>query len=619
MITHRLLQRLVLGFVFLFPHISSSQANWWKDAVFYEVFVRSFYDSNGDGKGDINGLIEKLDYLNDGNPSTQTDLGVTALWLMPIMPSPSYHGYDVTDYYGVESDYGNRQAFKNLIDSAHARGIKVIIDLVMNHSSSSHPWFQSALGSVNSPFRDYYIWEDSNPGFTGPWGQTVWHPRNGKWNYGIFWNEMPDLNYRNTSVQTEMKTVARFWTDSMHVDGFRLDAIQYLVEDGTQLAGTPETFAYIEDWSSNFKSVHPEVMTVGEIWSPTAVGVPYVQDGRLDMCFEFDLAESIISSLLANSPNTFQNMMNTVNSSFPESRYGTFLTNHDINRSFDQLGQNTNKAKLAAAVYLTLPGTPFIYYGEEIGMTGTGNDETKRKPMQWSNLANAGFSWGTPWEPLASNYNLVNVAVQQQDNTSLWHTYQQFISIRKENTALRKGAYKVMADVNTELIGYARYTNDELLLVIHNFTGNDVSNAAFALGTTNLPEGNYAVIDLLHPEDQLATVTLGAGGNITNYEPGVEIEAYGTRILSVQIAPGFNTISANELIRIYPNPTSDILHIQSTQSKKLELILLFDTQGKLLLSSKQSNFSVKSLPAGKYIVQVKFEHEQTLVSTFIRE
>lgn len=144
MITHRLLQRLVLGFVFLFPHISSSQANWWKDAVFYEVFVRSFYDSNGDGKGDINGLIEKLDYLNDGNPSTQTDLGVTALWLMPIMPSPSYHGYDVTDYYGVESDYGNRQAFKNLIDSAHARGIKVIIDLVMNHSSSSHPWFQSA-------------------------------------------------------------------------------------------------------------------------------------------------------------------------------------------------------------------------------------------------------------------------------------------------------------------------------------------------------------------------------------------------------------------------------------------------------------------------------------------
>jgi hypothetical protein len=146
-----------------------------------------------------------------------------------------------------------------------------------------------------------------------------------------------------------------------------------------------------------------------------------------------------------------------------------------------------------------------------------------------------------------------------------------------------------------------------------------VSNAAFALGTTNLPEGNYAVIDLLHPEDQLATVTLGAGGNITNYEPGVDVAAYGTRILSVQIAPGFNTISANELIRIYPNPTNDILHIQSTQGKKLEFIRVFDTLGKMLLSSKQGDFSVKSLPAGKYIVHVKFEHEQTLVSTFIRE
>jgi len=308
-----------------------------------------------------------------------------------------------------------------------------------------------------------------------------------------------------------------------------------------------------------------------------------------------------------------------VNTSFPESRYGTFLTNHDINRSFDQLGQNTDKAKLAAAVYLTLPGTPFIYYGEEIGMTGTGNDETKRKPMQWSNLANAGFSWGTPWEPLASNYNLVNVAAQQQDNTSLWHTYQQFISVRKENTALRKGAYKVMADVNTELIGYARYTNDELLLVIHNFTGNDVSNAAFALGATNLPEGNYAVIDLLHPEDQLATVTLGAGGNITNYEPGVDVAAYGTRILSVQIAPGFKTITSNKSLLIYPNPTDDKLQILANDNQVLEFIRVFDVLGNLVMNSNKLDFSVKSLPAGNYLVQVKFQNEILRDSKFIKE
>ncbi len=612
--------RLVLGFVLLFPQVSSSQANWWKDAVFYEVFVRSFYDSNGDGKGDLNGIIEKMDYLNDGNPSTKTDLGVNALWLMPIMPSPSYHGYDVTDYYGVESDYGTKQAFKNLIDSAHAHGIKVIIDLVLNHSSSSHPWFQSALGSVNSPYRDYYIWEDSNPGFLGPWGQTVWYQRNGKWNYALFWNEMPDLNYRNEGVQDEMKSVARYWVDSMRVDGFRLDAIQYLVEDGTQLLGTPETFAYIEDWSANFKSVNPEIMTVGEVWSPTAVGIQYVQNGRLDMCFEFDLAESIISSIVADSPDDFQNMMNTVNSSFPESRYGTFLTNHDINRSFDQIGQNTAKAKLAAAVYLTLPGTPFIYYGEEIGMSGTGNDETKRRPMQWSNQGNAGFTWGTPWESLASNYTVVNAAAQQQDSSSLWQTYRTFIELRKGQTALRKGAYKVMADVNPEVIGYARYTNDELLLVLHNFTSTSVSNLAFALGTTNLAEGNYTVLDLLNPDDLIAPISLGATGNVVNYMPGVEIPAYGTRVLSVQISPGFSTLEVSNNVQVFPNPAQDKINFNFPSSVKLKSSRIFNENGQELMKSNTENtLDISKLSSGIYQIELRFESGKRVLRSFIKE
>ncbi len=619
MLTQRIFTRLTF-LILLFPGITAAQSNWWKDAVFYEVFVRSFYDSNGDGKGDLNGLIEKLDYLNDGNPATQTDLGVTALWLMPVMPSPSYHGYDVTDYYGIESDYGTKQAFKNLIDSAHARGIKVIIDFVMNHTSSSHPWFQSAAASVTSPFKEYYVWEDSNPGFTGPWGQTVWYQRNGKWYYAVFWSEMPDLNYRNTAVQQEMKQTTRYWLDSMHVDGFRLDAIQFLVEDGSQTFGVPETYAFLEDWRSDYIAGHPDAFTVGEVWSATDVVIPYVQPGRLDMCFEFALASSILNSINASSPNELQNTLNAVNTAYPEGKYGTFLTNHDMNRVHDQLGQNLAKSKLAAAVYLTLPGTPFIYYGEEIGMSGTGDDPTKRKPMQWSNLANAGFSWGTPWASLASNYTTVNVAAQQQDPNSLWQTYRQLIALRKAHTALRKGNYRVMADANPEVLGYARYTQDELILVLHNFTASTSSNLAFALGTTGVPEGTYAVIDLLHPDDLVNPIVLGANGNATNYEPGVDIPAYGTRMLSVQIAPGFGVVHSSDNVRIYPNPAHDKLTLDFPVELTLKSLKVFDNNGRtVMISATTKSLTVSELPAGMYWLEMSFQSGALVRRSFVKD
>ncbi|MCD6290318.1 MAG: alpha-amylase, partial [Anaerolineae bacterium] len=171
--------------------LPESPLRWWNDTVFYEVFVRSFYDSDGDGVGDLNGLIEKLDYLNDGDPSTTDDLGITGIWLMPIMESPSYHGYDVVDYYHVDRDYGTNEDFCRLMAEAHRRGIRVIIDMELNHTSSQHPWFQSARSDPHSPYRDFYIWSDEDPGYKGPWGQRVWHRTATGYYYGIFWEGMP--------------------------------------------------------------------------------------------------------------------------------------------------------------------------------------------------------------------------------------------------------------------------------------------------------------------------------------------------------------------------------------------------------------------------------------------
>ncbi|MEM9024449.1 MAG: alpha-amylase family glycosyl hydrolase, partial [Bacteroidota bacterium] len=200
-----------------FIRIDQQETFWWNDAVFYEIFVRSFQDSDGDGRGDFRGLIDRLDYLNDGDPTTTDDLGVTGIWLMPVQQSPSYHGYDATDYRTIENDYGTNQDFLDFMDAAHERGIRVIVDLVMNHSSSQHPWFLESV-NPNSSRRDWYVWEDSNPGDIGPWGQTVWHQRNNDFFYGVFWSGMPDLNYATQEVKDEMFDIARFWLEDLNVD-----------------------------------------------------------------------------------------------------------------------------------------------------------------------------------------------------------------------------------------------------------------------------------------------------------------------------------------------------------------------------------------------------------------
>jgi glycosidase len=340
-----------------------------------------------------------LDYLNDGNPATKTDLGVTALWLMPIMKSPTSHGYDVIDYYSVNPQYGTMDDLKELLQKAHQRGIHVILDLPINHTSSQNPWFIQSQDPT-SPFRDWYIWSKTDPGYLGPWNQAVWHALNGEFFYGFFWEGMPDLNYRNPAVTDEMQKIVKYWINDVGVDGFRLDAIGDLIEEGTIQIETKETHKWFQNFYQFYKENNPATFMVGEIWSNNEVVVPYIRNHEVDLAFNFDLSSAIIQGINEGNPSIVKEVLEKSESLFPDGMFGAFVTNHDMGRAVTQLGGNLLKAKVAASVYLTIPHTvPFIYYGEEIGMSGLAPDDQCRLPMQWSAAKNAGFSGVTRGNP----------------------------------------------------------------------------------------------------------------------------------------------------------------------------------------------------------------------------
>ena len=485
---------------------------WWNDAVFYEIFVRSFYDSDGDGIGDIQGIIEKLDYLNDGNPNTSSDLGVTALWLMPIFPSPSYHGYDVTDYRGIHPDYGNMDDFRALVNAAHSRGIKVIIDFVGNHTSDQHPWFTSSAN--NNDKRDWYIWRSSAPDYNGPWGQTVWHERNNAYYYGIFWGGMPDLNYNNQEVTNEIKNTVRFWKEDIGVDGFRIDAVKHWIENGSNQENTAQTLSWWRDFYVFQKSIDAGLMTVGEAWTSTQNIAPYT-DNRLDYCFEFDLANAILDGIINQSGAGITNKMNEILSAYPEGQYGTFLTNHDQDRSFNRLGQSPARAKLAASILLSLPGVPYLYYGEEVGMLGQKPDENIRRPMQWSSEANAGFSSQTPWHPINTNFANANVADQSQDQNSLWRHYQKWIGTRNNTAALRKGTYSAVNAGSTTVFAFLRVLDNETpVLALHNLSTQNREELNLSATQSDLDPGSYSLRSL-EDDTELGTLTVESNGSFS--------------------------------------------------------------------------------------------------------
>jgi len=485
---------------------------WWNDAVFYEIFVRSFADSTtgplaNDGIGDLQGIIEKLDYLQQ--------LGVRGVWLTPIMESPSYHGYDVSDYYTVNKLYGTNADFKRLMAEAHKRGIRVIIDLVLNHTSNQHPWFQDA-SKPGGKYRDWYIWADKNGGYVGPWGQQVWHQLGDQWYFGMFWAGMPDLNYRNPQVTEEMHKVARFWRQEMGADGFRLDAVRYLLEDGTKQASTPETLDWLRRFQQVYKEAGAETMAVGEIWTSTAEVGQYVPTA-VDLAFEFDLAQGILNSISRLTADAFATALTQSLATFPPGQFATFLTNHDQDRAMSQLAGQPDRARLAALILMTAPGAPFIYYGEEIGMTGVKPDEKLRTPMQWTPGANAGFSAGTPWQPVNTGYETVNVQTETADPASLLNWYRKLIALRNAHPALRIGSFEPLETNKLGVYAFLRRAGDEIFLGIYNFDSGPVTGYMLKLASGKLV-GPLTATDVLAGAP-VAPPTLDAAGGFDGYQP----------------------------------------------------------------------------------------------------
>lgn len=499
---------------------------WWREAVFYEIFVRSYSDSDGDGVGDFNGLTGKLDYLES--------LGVTGIWLMPVQPSPSYHGYDVTDYYAVNPEYGTMDDFRRFLDEAQSRGMHVIIDLVLNHTSSLHPFFQEALSGPGSPYRDWYIWSDQDQG-------SGWHAADSGYYFGFFCECMPDLNYRNPAVTEEMQNVVRFWLEAVGVDGFRLDAAKHLIEDGDALENTPATHAWYRDFYTAYKSVDPEAYAVGEVYGAGALMVKSYTGDQLDQVFNFEMASGFVNSAAGGSNSGVNSAIAFSIQDMPDFNSATFLTNHDQNRVMSVLNGEVDQAKVAASLLLTSPGTPFIYYGEEIGMQGKKPDEDIRLPMQWSGADFAGFTQGQPWRAPHVSYPEVNVARQDDHPGSLLNHYRALIRLRAAQPALRSAGIQLLKTGDPAVYASLRSHEDDLLLVIVNLSGEAIADYGLGLGQAVLTDGAYAAEILFDggpaagPAARRIEGPTAIDGVFEAYRPFAELPPYRTYIIRLSI------------------------------------------------------------------------------------
>lgn len=530
-----LLFSLTLTFTPGAAQTGAGELPWWNDRVFYEIFVRSFHDSDGDGIGDLQGLISKLDYLNDGDPTTTDDLGITGIWLMPVAQSPSYHGYDVMDYREIESDYGTNEDFRQLVAEAHRRGIAVIVDLVMNHTSSQHPWFVEAK-NPDSAYRNWYIWVKDHPGYLGPWGQQVWYPLGDSFYYGLFWRGMPDLNYNYPPVTEAMYDIVRFWLEEMGADGFRLDAVRHLIEQGEQQADTPATLAWLVNYDDFIDTVNPDALTVGEVWTNSLVVSSYIKKDALDLAFEFDLADAMVQSAQSGMPSDVRLFQKQVSQLYPPGQYATFLTNHDQPRLMTQLAGDMGAAKVAAALLLTSPGVPFIYYGEEIGMTGDKPDECIRTPMQWDDSPPAAaFTLGLPCETLPPEaYASAHVAAQAGDPDSLLSHYRALIHLRNDHAALRRGDYLAVESNSRLVYGFARHLpgdGDETLLVVVNPSREPVRD--YALSLAEGPLSGDVKATLLFGEGEISAPAVNTAGGFESYLPLPEMPARSAVIIQL--------------------------------------------------------------------------------------
>jgi glycosidase len=430
------------------------------EQVFYEIFVHAFYDSNGDGIGDLNGVTAKLDYLEE--------LGVNALWLLPVHPSPSYHKYDVTDYYSIHPDYGTMDDLKILLAEAHKRNIIVLLDMVINHTSDQHPFFMESRKGKENPFRDYYVWSsDTLLQKENPWH---WHknPGDDQKYYGFFWKGMPDLNFDKPEVREEMKKIGAFWLSEVGVDGFRLDAIKYTYPDSL----LDKNVEWWQEYRASLEETGEDFFLVAEIWDSSAFIGPFLNKG-VHSAFNFDLSFAIEEMLHDGRDPGLAFLLEKTHKHYQEDsedyQDAIFIKNHDQDRIMSLLS-DPRQAKLAASILLTLPGVPFLYYGEEIGMKGKKPDEYIREPMVWDL---PGLDQGqTRWiEPLYSTpENVDPVSVQIHDPESLFMHYKKLIAIRKENSTLACGTIKPLENISDKLCTYMIGGPKGDILVVHNLT-----------------------------------------------------------------------------------------------------------------------------------------------------
>lgn len=484
---------------------------WYMNAIFYEVHIRAFCDSNGDGKGDIPGLISKLDYIKD--------LGIDCVWILPIYPSPLQDdGYDIADYYGVHSDYGTLDDFKRLIEEAHKRDLRVVADLVLNHTSDQHPWFQKSRSNPDSKYRDYYVWsetndkyseariifldtEESNWAYDEEAGMYFWHR---------FYSSQPDLNYDNPDVLEAMFNVMDFWLD-MGIDGFRADAVPYLIErEGTNCENLPETHEILKKFRAHLdKNYEGKILLAEANQWPEDVR-PYFGNGdEFHMGFHFPVMPRIYMAMRRIDASPIHWIMSKTPPIPENTQWCTFLRNHDeltlemvteeerqwmwaeyapmprmrlnlgIRRRLTPLLDNDHqKILLANALLYSLPGTPIVYYGDEIGMGDNiylPDRNGVRTPMQWDDSLNAGFSKADPeklYAPVidAGDYTFkkVNVAAESQDPDSLLNKMKHLISVRKSHPIFALGEYAFLAQDKTEfLILLREYQNDHVICILN--------------------------------------------------------------------------------------------------------------------------------------------------------
>ena len=439
--------------------------------VYYEIFVRSWYDTNGDGIGDLNGVTAKLDYLKS--------LGVSGIWLMPINPSPSYHGYDITDYRAINPQYGTMADFERLLREAHKRGIKVIMDLVINHTSNESPWFKAAR-DPHSKYRDWYTWATPKTDLKAisATGGFAWDPLpDGQHYLGVFADVMPDLNYDDPAVRKEMIEIGKFWLKK-GVDGFRLDAAQHLYlnfeTDWDSPVVLKKNLAWWREFHRGIDAANPHAWLVGEVW-PRNPDELASWTGALDAVFDFPLAARLIESAKQERDRDIGATRERRDAAYRAAAHGRFgdaplLSNHDTERVMSQLDDNTDHMQVAAAMLLTLPGHPFVYYGEELGMRGEKPDPHLREPMRWYR---AGKGQGeTTWEGWSAGDGAdISVEAERNDSSSLLNWYRMLIGWRRDIPALRDGMLHDWRGANLQVAAWELDDAHGDVLVLQNLSG----------------------------------------------------------------------------------------------------------------------------------------------------